>query len=526
MKELRSVKMKTIKSIRLKNFKRFQKYEVSFFENTNILIGDNEAGKSTILSAIDLCISASRSKIEIHGIENIFNQRSIYEFFSTGKKFSELPIMEIEIFISGIEDEFFNGKNNSYSALKDGMRLRCSPDEALIKEIKEILAEPENHFPFEYYKINFETFSGNSYSGNKRPIKYVMIDTAISNNEYAHKEYTRNMYECSLEGNEKAKHSFLYRSTKENFSSGVLKELNERVKYKFGLKNNSKSNFESDLTILDNDIPIEYKGKGQQCFVKANFALSKRKNGHDVVLIEEPENHLSHIKMKCLIEEIDSTKTRQLIITTHNPLICSRLDLRNVQILSGKDDKPIVLNDIPEDVAEFFIKAPDNNLLEFILSEKCILVEGDAEYILMESFFYKEIGKKPHECGVAIISVNGTGFKNYMQVAKATKAKVAVIRDNDKNGNENCIENYADYLTESIQIFFDPSDDRYTFEVCVYQDNRNICDELFLPGRKTLSVLEYMLSNKTEVAYELLRKKSEEISTPKYLKDAIKWINE
>lgn len=517
--------MKSINSIRLKNFKRFQKYEVSFYENINILIGDNEAGKSTILAAIDLCISASRSKIEIHGIENIFNQRSIHEFFSNGKIYSELPVMEIEIFISGIDDEFFNGKNNSYSALKDGMRLRCSPDEVLIKEIKEILAEPENHFPFEYYKIDFETFSGNTYFGNKRPLKYVMIDTAISNNEYAHKEYTRNMYECSLEGNEKAKHSFLYRSTKENFSNGVLKELNDRVEYKFGLKNNSKSNFESDLTILDNNIPIEYKGKGQQCFVKANFALNKRKNGHDVVLIEEPENHLSHSKMKCLISEIDSTKYRQLIITTHNPLICARLDLRKVQILSGKNDKPVVLNDIPEDVADFFIKAPDNNLLEFILSEKCILVEGDAEYILMESFFEKETGKKPHECGVAIISVNGTGFKNYMQVAKATKAKVAVIRDNDKNLKENCQERYKEYITNSIQVFSDLSNDRYTFEVCVYQDNIDICEELFAKGRKTLSVLEYMISNKTDAAYELLKKKSKDIVVPKYLKDAIKWIN-
>ena len=34
-----------------------------------------------------------------------------------------------------------------------------------------------------------------------------------------------------------------------------------------------------------------------------------------------------------------------------------------------------------------FIKAPDNNILEFILSKKVILVEGDAEYILAEALF-------------------------------------------------------------------------------------------------------------------------------------------
>ncbi|WP_350636635.1 TOPRIM nucleotidyl transferase/hydrolase domain-containing protein, partial [Pseudoalteromonas sp. GW168-MNA-CIBAN-0100] len=42
---------------------------------------------------------------------------------------------------------------------------------------------------------------------------------------------------------------------------------------------------------------------------------------------------------------------------------------------------------MPEDTAKFFMKAPDNNVLEFILSAKVILVEGDAEYILLDSFY-------------------------------------------------------------------------------------------------------------------------------------------
>jgi putative ATP-dependent endonuclease of OLD family len=40
-----------------------------------------------------------------------------------------------------------------------------------------------------------------------------------------------------------------------------------------------------------------------------------------------------------------------------------------------------------------------------------------------------------------------------------------------------------------------------------------------------LSVLDYMISNKTEAAYELLVKKSKDISIPKYIRDAIVWIN-
>ena len=413
-------------------------------------------------------------------------------------------MLEIEVFFEGIEDEYFNGKNNSLKTLMDGLRLRCIPDDNLLKEISDVLSKPDNHFPFEFYKFEYETFSGSHFLGSKRPLRHVTIDTSISNNEYAQREYTRSMYDSLIEGHEKATHSFQYRSVKDKFTHEILKSLNERTDYKFGLKSNAKSNFDSDLTVLDGGIPIEHKGKGQKCFVKANFALSKKKNGHNVVLIEEPENHLSHIKMKQLIQEIGSTNSRQLIITTHNPLICSRLDLRNVQILSENSNKTMDLKQVPENVAEYFIKSPNGNLLEFVLSSKCILVEGDSEFILIEAFFEKFKLKKAHECGVNIVSVNGTGFKNYMHIAKVTGAKVAVIRDNDKNIQEICIDRYSELVSDKIKVFYDKSNSRATFEICLYEDNKTICDELFGPSRKTLSVQEYMLSSKTEAAYELL----------------------
>lgn len=229
--------------------------------------------------------------------------------------------------------------------------------------------------------------------------------------------------------------------------------------------------------------------------------------------------------MKSLITEIETAKTRQLIITTHNPLICSRLDLRNIHIVSSSTFKPSTLQDLPSEVADFFIKAPDNNILEFVLSPKCILVEGDAEYILLESFFTRLTGKTPHECGITITSANGTGFKNYMHVAKANGTKLCVIRDNDKNPHEICIERYADLVSESIKVFFDESAARHTFEICLYEDNKGLCDSLFGPDRRTISVQDYMLSNKTDAAYALLNQKVAEISIPEYIQKAILWVN-
>ena len=78
---------------------------------------------------------------------------------------------------------------------------------------------------------------------------------------------------------------------------------------------------------------------------------------------------------------------------------------------------------------------------------------------------------------------------------------------------------------DNIHIYADESDVRRTFEVAVYNDNQNDCNELFEGGRRTLTVQEYMLANKAEVAYRLLFQKSETLVTPQYIRNALEWIS-
>ena len=519
--------MKIIEKIKLHNFKRFQDFIVEFNPDINLLIGDNEAGKSSILTAIDIVLSGSRSKIETFGLESLFNSQTINDFLASDKKYEDLPKLFIEVYLNEQNNPDLNGKVNSDEIVCDGLRLVCEPNDNLGKEIKEILKQDEANFPFEYYTINFVTFAGETYTGYRKFLKHILIDNTQISNEYATRQYITSLYQSTVKDAEKNKHQNEYRKYKKNFRNTVLKELNDRIKdYSFSIKTNSKSNLQTDLTITEGDIEIENKGKGRQCFIKTEFALKNKETDLDIVLIEEPENHLSHINMKKLIQRIASSNQKQLFIATHNNLVSTRLDLRKTILLNSNSHIPVLLKDLSEDTAKFFIKAPDNNILEFILSNKIILVEGDAEYILMESFYYNETGEKIENSNIHIISVGGTSFKRYLEIAKLLKIKTAVIRDNDTDYNANCVDNYADFTNETIQVFADLDNERYTFEVAIYQDNKDICDELWAGKRKTLSVQEYMLKNKADVAFELLDKKSAEISTPDYIKKAIKWIKE
>lgn len=200
---------------------------------------------------------------------------------------------------------------------------------------------------------------------------------------------------------------------------------------KFGLSNSTKLGLESNLAVYEDDINISNKGTGKQTMVKTEFALQKQIDNIDIILIEEPENHLSYSNMKKLIDNITEAKDKQVFLTTHNNMICSRLDLRKVICMNSNIDETLEFNDIDKETAKFFIKSPNNNILNFILSKKVILVEGAAEYILMEKFFEMQEKMSIDKSDINIISVSGLSFERYLNIAKILKIKVVVITDND-----------------------------------------------------------------------------------------------
>lgn len=519
--------MATIKKLILKNFKKFQSIELDFDSEMNILVGGNEAGKSSILQAIDIVLSASRSKVETIGLETLFNADCIADFLRGERKVSELPVLIVEAYLDGLVDHEFDGRNNTKCVDQVGIKMICQPIDEYTDAIKDVLSTQHSSFPFEYYAIHFSTFTDAPLPPYRKPLKHVLIDSSQINNEYAAREYTRAMYAAHATVADRNLHGFEYRKAKHAFRDASFKTMNDALDgYKFDVRSSPKASVDTDIIITEGDIPIESKGKGRQCFIKTEFALQNRETHLDILLLEEPENHLSHVHMRKLIERIHASKGKQLIIATHSSFIATRLSLRKVLILSDENpSRPTSLASLSPDTANFFMKAPDNNILELSLCRKAILVEGDAEFILMDAL-YRTCSQtaSTEKDGVHVISVDGTSFKRYLELAKSLRIKVAAVRDNDGDYKTNCVDRYVDYISDRIKVFADPDNERYTFEVCVYRDNTAICDELFLAGRKTLSVQDYMLKNKTDSAFQLLEKREAGLVAPAYIQEAVAWI--
>jgi len=207
-------------------------------------------------------------------------------------------------------------------------------------------------------------------------------------------------------------------------------------------------------------------------------------------------------------------------------LILSRLNLSNA-IFVGQE-RTTNFDDVSTDTVNFFNKQTNSNLLQFVLSNRVILVEGPSEYILLDYFYFFIHNKHPHEDGVSIISVNGLSFLRYLEIASKQDIKVAVITDNDKDYKKNIEDKYKDYLTNTkIEIFSDKATENYTFEICLFKNNKELLEKSNLT--KSGDIISFMTNNKSESALRvlnLLMEKKCDITVPSYIESAIRWIKE
>lgn len=176
------------KKIILKNFKSLKDTEINCNNGTNILVGENNAGKTTILQAINLVLNGSYSQIAKNNLSSLFNTNVVSNFLNE-KNIKNLPEVRVEIYLDEsnplVANNFdLEGNHNSLNEKTAGLVLLISPSKDYKKEIEDMLNQTTwQIFPFEFYNIDFLTFSGRSYNAYSKPFKFknMMIDTSLIN---------------------------------------------------------------------------------------------------------------------------------------------------------------------------------------------------------------------------------------------------------------------------------------------------------------------------------------------------------
>lgn len=80
----------------IEGFKKFQTLNVEFNEHMNILVGENEAGKSTILDAIKTALNQQYRLADKSVLRDLFNVQMVEEF-EANPSVKTLPRILIEV---------------------------------------------------------------------------------------------------------------------------------------------------------------------------------------------------------------------------------------------------------------------------------------------------------------------------------------------------------------------------------------------------------------------------------------------
>lgn len=542
-----------IKKLKIENFKCFKEFQLEFNDGLNILVGNNEAGKSTILEAIHLALTGILNGKYLKNTltQYLFNNEVVSEYFDKLKSGEHAipPHILIELYFDNDTIPRFMGNDNSDEDMDGcGFALKIEFDEEYNEEYGLLVESGEiKTLPIEYYGVKLSTFAKKDITSRSIPVKSALIDSSSCSFQNGSDIYLSRIVRQYLDLEEIVQISQAHRNMKENFMADPsIQKINEKIKdninvserkVELSVGHSSKNSWESSLMTHLDDIPFHYVGKGEQCIIKTKLALlHKKAKEASVILLEEPENHLTHTKLNQLINTIkDDCQDKQIIVSTHSSFVANKLGLDNLILLNNHSQ--IRLNDLQDETKEFFEKISGYDTLRMILCRKAILVEGDSdELVVQKAYIRNYAGKLPIEDGIDVISV-GTSFLRFLEIAEKINQNVAVVTDND--GKLEALENkYINYLgdnkKENISICYDEYVDtgshcigRKPFNYNTLEPKILKCNNLALMNtifdtkyETETEMHTYMKNNKTNCALKIFETE-EELVFPDYIMEAI-----
>jgi putative ATP-dependent endonuclease of OLD family len=546
----------SIKKVIISNFKQFYGvFTINLNPDINILVGNNEAGKTTIIEAINLAftgvIDARYIKNEL--TQHLFNNQVVRKYIEEIKKgkAAELPKIEIEVHIDEDDMPEFMGTQNLNLESSCGFIFRICFNEMFSEEYEIFIKENDvNSLPIEYYDVEWESFARKIITPRSITLKSALIDSTSNKYKNGSDIYISRIIKNSLEPKEIIDISQAHRKLRENFRADKsVEQINKKIESSYTISDKkielsvellSKNAWENSLTTYIDEVPFMHIGKGEQSMVKTELALKNNKSKKaNIVLIEEPENHLSYSKLNQLLQRIKELNSgKQLIISTHSSFVANKLGLKSLLLLNNK--KITKLNQLDDSTKAFFEKISGYDTLRLILCKKAILVEGDSdELVLQKAYMEEHSGRLPIYDGIDIISV-GISFLRFLEIADKIEVQVSVVTDSD--GDLKAIEKkYCNYLGENkksnIHICYDRQIDNTeillsnnkklnmnTLEPILVRENgltimNNILGTKY-KSKKDLHI--YMKSNKTECALKIFEAESKIMKFPEYILEAIK----
>ena len=183
------------------------------------------------------------------------------------------------------------------------------------------------------------------------------------------------------------------------------------------------------------------------CIAAELLLFHEGNRGLKLTLIEELEAHLHPQYQLRLLDYIrNQEELGQFVLTTHSISVASNIPLEHLIVLKGDRAFPMgpKYTRCKTEDYRFLHRFLDATKANLFFAKGVIMVEGDAENLLLPTIA-EIIGRPLHKHGVSIVNVGNTAYKRYAKIferqdGQRMGVKVAIVTDLDVRS----IEYYAD----------------------------------------------------------------------------------
>lgn len=509
---LEGLKKLHVNSLKIINFKKFRDETFDFNTDVNIFVGDNNAGKSTILEALEIVLNYNYRGRPFGGefSPDLFNRKAVDQFLESDKSSKHLPKLVIEAYIDGVPD--YRGANNSLETDAQGIVVQACFD-ASLEDVYESyrLTKPITSIPIEFYKIEWLDFAWNLIKPVAKKFKALYIDPTRIHPTMGKNQYISSILNTTLAKEELVKLTLNYRENLQVFNgSGEVKAVNSNLdaenlitdgKLTIAASTLPAGSIQTGLQLEVDDVPFHLIGKGEQSKIQIKLAIQNRSHDIDLVMMEEPENHLSHTNLNKLVHYIETQRAnKQLFLTTHSSYVLNKLSIDKICLLQSAYKR---LHTLDATVVKTLKRLPGYDTLRVALSRKVILVEGPSDELVLKKIYQLKHNRLPEQDGIDIVVVRGVGFRTFIEVGKEIGTEIHVLRDNDGDYAGNVEQGRLEYAAfTNIELFSSENNDEFSLEPAMIYANASDIETLN-------NFAKIVLSSQTFNKYSELKKLEE-----------------
>ena len=456
-----------ISQINIKNFRLFNDFSLTLNQGMNLLIGENNAGKTALIDAIKLVLDTNSTEW-VRVQEDDFCFHSNKDELSIQLKFENLNSPDLGAFAEHLTLEEADKGEETKNTLYINLLANKQEDKRYYRGVRIYtqfrsgkdadgpIIDPKtrDYLSTTYLKPLRDAKAELSAGQNSRLSQLLTSAKSLGNNE----ETIKKLIELILKYNKEINTNLEIKETEEKISKN-LKELTFTAdqqlfdptlnifSYDEYEKMTSPQRKEAFRHIMEK-LTLELNRNNQQhglgysnlLFMAAEMLfLNEQDVGFRSLLIEEPEAHLHPQLQLKFMQFIQSLDNIQCFLSTHSPNLASKAPLESIILMHKGEGFSLRKGntELADDDYQFLEKFLDVTKANMFFARGILMVEGDAENILLPTIA-KLLGYPLEDHGISIINIGNLAYKRYAKIYRSINEentpppiKVACITDCD-----------------------------------------------------------------------------------------------